>query len=185
MKPGLEVTDQMVTLRQIILPDDVEPITAMDISFATDFCYSVTCSDSCFQLKMVEQRYEKSYHIDLAELAALPYTQVAVHNKQIVGLAAAEITQWNRRVTLHHLYVDRRHRRNGVASALMQSVYTYASMNRARAIWIETQNVNYAAMQFYRSCGFCVCGLDTSLYDPTTVDECEVAIYMMKPVLSC
>jgi ribosomal protein S18 acetylase RimI-like enzyme len=33
-------------------------------------------------------------------------------------------------------------------------------------LWLETQNVNYPAVQFYRRMGFRLCGLDETLYRP-------------------
>lgn len=36
----------------------------------------------------------------------------------------------------------------------------------ARCLWLETQNVNYPAVQFYLRLGFELCGLDQTLYAP-------------------
>lgn len=45
----------------------------------------------------------------------------------------------------------------------------------ARAVWLETQNVNLPAIRFYRAFGFQLAGLDDSLYDPKELPgECAV-----------
>jgi ribosomal protein S18 acetylase RimI-like enzyme len=35
-----------------------------------------------------------------------------------------------------------------------------------RCLWLETENVNYPAIGFYRRAGFRLCGLDDILYRP-------------------
>ena len=49
----------------------------------------------------------------------------------------------------------------------------------ATRLWVETQNVNAPALAFYRRCGFALCGLDASLYEPTTVPD-EIALFLVK-----
>lgn len=48
-----------------------------------------------------------------------------------------------------------------------------------RCLWLETQNINYAAIQFYRRMGFRLCGLDETLYRPGVPGLLpgEVAVY--------
>lgn len=49
-----------------------------------------------------------------------------------------------------------------------------ANRRSSRCVWVETQTVNYGAVQFYRSMGFEWCGFDTSLYDPSDAGVDEV-----------
>ena len=92
------------------------------------------------------------------------------------------IETWNRRAVLHHLYVTREVRRIGVGQALVTAAIGAARDRNARCVWIETQTVNYGAVQFYRRAGFEWCGLDTSLYDPSQVGFDEVALFFSRDV---
>ena len=51
-----------------------------------------------------------------------------------------------------------------------------------RCSWLETQNVNYPAAQFYRRLGFRLCGLDETLYRPGIPGMLpgEVALYIQQ-----
>lgn len=49
-------------------------------------------------------------------------------------------------------------------------------------VWIETQNINYPAIQFYRKCGFTLCGLDENLYHPKGPGANEIALFFAKPI---
>ena len=53
---------------------------------------------------------------------------------------------------------------------------------RRASVWLETQNVNYPAIHFYRRCGFEFCGFDETLYDPTILAQEEVALFFARPV---
>ena len=52
----------------------------------------------------------------------------------------------------------------------------------ARCLWLETQNVNYPAVQFYLRMGFRLCGLDETLYRPGDpyILPGEVALYFAR-----
>jgi ribosomal protein S18 acetylase RimI-like enzyme len=52
----------------------------------------------------------------------------------------------------------------------------------ARCLWLETQNINYPAVQFYRRMGFRLCGLDETLYRPGMPGllPAEVALYFSR-----
>jgi len=92
------------------------------------------------------------------------------------------IEAWNRRAVLHHLYVTRAVRRIGLGHALVTAAIGAARDRNARCLWVETQTVNYGAVQFYRSMGFEWCGFDTSLYDPSAAGIAEVALFFWRDV---
>lgn len=62
------------------------------------------------------------------------------------------------------------------------AVEGYARAEGARCLWLETSNVNEPAIQFYRREGFVLCGLDQSLYDPTSDAGGETALYFARPI---
>ena len=49
-----------------------------------------------------------------------------------------------------------------------------------RCVWLETSNLAYPAIQFYRGVGFELCGLDASLYEGEQAGE--TALYFMRPL---
>lgn len=100
----------------------------------------------------------------------------------MVGFAATQYTGWNRRAVIWHLYVALDDRGRGVGTRLLSSVEAFARDAGARCLWLETQNVNHAAVRFYLRAGFTLCGLDMSLYDPQGPAGKEVALFFARPV---
>jgi hypothetical protein len=47
-------------------------------------------------------------------------------------------------------------------------------------MWVETQNINIPAIQFYQRAGFRFCGLDEALYDPEEPGRHEVALFWVR-----
>jgi len=91
---------------------------------------------------------------------------VAEADTDIVGVAGARLSSWNRRATVTGLYVTSAARGGGIGTALVQRLAAWARGADAHCLWLETQNVNYPAVQFYRRTGFRLCGLDDRFYDP-------------------
>jgi ribosomal protein S18 acetylase RimI-like enzyme len=55
----------------------------------------------------------------------------------------------------------------GAGRALLRALDERARSEQSlRCLWVETQNVSYPAIQFYRRLGFRLCGLDVTLYRP-------------------
>ena len=59
----------------------------------------------------------------------------------------------------------------------MDQVFRLAE-NAARVLWVETQDVNFPAITFYRRVGFEVCGFDSTLYDGKEAGE--VAVFLSR-----
>jgi GNAT superfamily N-acetyltransferase len=173
----------MVSIRPICFPDDIEGILSLDTSFEADKIFNVEITDSSFNLVETNATITKRYSLqcdELARLSALHYGIVAALGSEIVGLAAAEFADWNRRVILHHLYVARGHRNCGIGRLLLQSVTNWSHTTSARCIWLETQNLNLQAIHFYRHAGFSLCGFDESLYDSGKADPVEIGLFFSK-----
>jgi ribosomal protein S18 acetylase RimI-like enzyme len=172
-------------LRPARWPDDEARLAALDTSFETDRVYRVHRDPLAFALveEPVAPPLRKTYPVlrpDAARLRGLGHVRVAEAGGVLVGLVAAAHATWNRRVEVEDLYVAPAARRRGVARALLHSVVTYARAVGARCVWLETQTVNYPAVQVYRRLGFRLCGLDESLYDPeppARPERPEVALF--------
>jgi ribosomal protein S18 acetylase RimI-like enzyme len=175
----------VITLRPARWPDDVARLDALDTSFTTDRIYRVIRDEHRFTL--VEEAVAPPLHKNYGpltsheeDLRTLEYTAVAEQDGAVVGFAAARHERWNRRLVVAHLYVAAPHRRTGVGRALIHHLDGLARSVNARCLWLETQNVNYPAIQFYRRFGFRLCGLDESLYDPAGPAQGEIALFFVR-----
>ena len=166
-------------------PDDEAPLAAIDTSFTTDRVYRVVQDGLAFGLveARVDPPLRKSYGSlgdEFGRLRRVSQVVVAEAGGALLGMAAADLSTWNRRVQVEAFFVAPPARGLGIGRALMESVTAYARRVNARCVWLETQNVNYPAVRFYRRAGFRLCGLDDRLYDPTRLphpEQDEVALF--------
>jgi GNAT superfamily N-acetyltransferase len=179
----------MVTVRRARWPEDAAVLETLDASVTSECVYDVAREELGFRL--VERRLDRPLNTAFGPLAELleearsmGCALVAEREGIPVGLAAAEHTAWNGRVLVRHLYVDARHRGCGAGRALLGAVEAFAREAGARCLWLETQNLNWPAIQFYQRVGFRFCGLDDSLYDPAAVMPGEVALFFTRDIFT-
>ncbi|MDT4965380.1 MAG: hypothetical protein QOJ64_117 [Acidobacteriota bacterium] len=174
----------MIALRPLHWPDDRASLLGLDTSFTTDRVFQLQQTDHGFKLDetAVEPPINKSYSlIDSVDLIpSHDWATIAEHNHRVAGVGSMTIEAWNRRAVLHHLYVTREARGIGLGHALVTASIGVARDLNARCLWVETQTVNYRAVQFYRSMGFEWCGFDATLYDPSDVDVDEIALFFSR-----
>ena len=171
----------MISLRPLLWPNDRGSLLALDTSFTSDRILRLERSGGGFELKdvSVQPRIEKRYLLatDIDAIPDYDWVEIADNGDGIAGFAAMTIQAWNRRAVVGHLYVAPEARGIGVGHGLLTAAIGFARARQARCAWVETQTVNYGAVQFYRRAGFTWCGFDTSLYDPATVGVDEVALF--------
>ena len=170
----------MIRLRALRWPDDRDAIRSLDISFTTDRIYDVRSTGLSFSLVETPVTPARRKDYGDAELDALPahdYVAVAEVDQSAVGVATLELETWNRRAILRHLLIDAAHRGHGLGRALIDDVVREARERGARCLWLETQNINYPAIQFYQRLGFQCCGLHTMLYDSPESLAGEIAVF--------
>ena len=177
----------MLTIRAAHWPQDEAVLSALDTSFVTRLIYKPVRDEFSFALiqKTVDSPLRKRYELPFAdplERHSWDYTAIAEENGELAGFAAAQYAAWNRRAIIWHLYVVPAARQKGVGTKLLSTLDTYAGSVGARCLWLETQNVNYPAIQFYRRSGFQFCGFDESLYDPESSADQEVALFFVRPI---
>jgi ribosomal protein S18 acetylase RimI-like enzyme len=176
----------MATLRPVHLPDDRDRLLAFDRSFTTDRTYRVRQTPDAFTLEATIVQPPVRKEMPLAEYLGdgrrWEEGLGAEDGDAIVGFAAYTHQRWNRRTELWHLYVDAARRGEGIGRMLIEAVVAAARAAGMRCIWLETSTVAYPAIQFYRRMGFHLCGLDTSLYDPTGAGGGETALYFALPL---
>jgi ribosomal protein S18 acetylase RimI-like enzyme len=146
---------------------DASGIQAIDTSFTTDRVYRFGRERSGFGFALpllTCAPLTKSYLLPEADPGSGAF--VAEVDGGIVGFAHVETPTWNGRAGVSALYVSPLHRRQGLGRALLGALAGQARASNARCLFVETQNVNYPAVQFYLASGFYLCGLDESFYDP-------------------
>lgn len=171
-----------VVVRPVRWPDDEPGLFALDPSFTSDRIYRVEQTD--FSFRFVDQPVDPPLYKRFEPLAAfadelrgLRHVVVAESGNALLGIAAADLSAWNRRVYVPHVYVTSTARRKGIGRALMSSVLAFAGEVGARCVWLETQNTNYPAIQFYLRLGFHLCGCDDRLYEPVAESSHETALF--------
>lgn len=159
---------------------DAPSVRDLDVAFTTDVIYHVTADEACFCLREMSlsapltKSYPMPAHPERADDAF-----VAEVEARIIGYAELVYEPWSRRGNVRHLYVAQEARTQHVGTALLAALEESARNHGARMLWIETQNVNYPAIQFYRRRGFELVGLDRSLYGPIS-DAGEVALFFSR-----
>ena len=177
----------MLTLRPARWPQDVAALSELDTSFVTDRIYRPVLDGFTFHLDetAIAPPLRKQYEFrldDPEERQNWDYIVIGEEGGQIAGIAAAQYAAWNRRVIIHHLYVTPAFRGQRIGTKLLDSLDAFARAAAARCLWLETQNINYPAIQFYLRSGFRFCGFDESLYPPEDLEQEEIALYFIRPV---
>lgn len=163
---------------------DESAIRNLDTAYTTDRVYGLRMEDLSFSLieetriPPITKRYEVT--ITQKDVGNALVAIAACEGAVLFGFAAVKEEAWNRRAVLTDFYIQPGVRRRGLGRKMMEEVFLGIAEASARVLWVETQNVNLPAIEFYRSVGFEVCGFDSSLYgDPHSK---EVAVYLSKSV---
>jgi ribosomal protein S18 acetylase RimI-like enzyme len=151
----------------------------------------ITPDDGVIQFSLrrvaLHQPYTKRWDYDLSEI--LPQCSRCIEsglslgmfdNEVMVGIAPAEVYDWNGTLWIPYFGVAPTHRLRGFGTQLMDTLATRAQSQHVRAIVAETQNTNAPAIRFYRKAGFTFDGVDLSHYTNRDVAEGEVAIFMKR-----
>ena len=162
----------------------------MDGYVATDRYHvskTVTADEFCFTLKRqkLNEPYVKRWSFskedfrNYSELVNQGLSLGAYDAGWLVGIAISEEIEWNRSLWIREFGVDESYRRKGVGRQLMEKIAEVAKAEGLRILVCETQNTNVSAIDFYRSVGFEVDGVDLSYYTNSDVDG-EVAVFMKR-----
>lgn len=99
------------------------------------------------------------------------------HHQQPVALLDMEPEHWRDTAMIWNILVDRRHRRRGLGTELMNRAVAWGRQHKLRALVLETQTNNYPACCFYLKYGFKLCGLDDHFYSNDDIGVKEVALF--------
>lgn len=171
-------------IREMQRETDCKNLLEFDTSFSTEYVYQVSIKG--MSVEITEEKLShplcKTYQFDFIkkEIAEAEFAVVAEIQEKIVGFATAKYEQWNNRTVLTGIFVKPTVKRNGIGRALIDAIADYAKTKSARCLFVETQNINYSAIQFYRKMNFEFCGFDTELYNFADVFPREIAFYFCK-----
>jgi len=171
-----------VNVRPLVWARDAEGVVRIDTSFTTDRVYRFGRERGGFGFALpllTTAPLTKSYPLPESDPGEGAF--VAELDGEIAGFAQVEPPAWNGRAAIPHLYVSAPARGRGLGKTLVDALAAHAKSAGARCLWLETQNVNYPAVQFYLATGFYLCGLDESFYDPVELPG-EFALFFSRPL---
>ncbi|HZR39806.1 MAG TPA: GNAT family N-acetyltransferase [Ktedonobacteraceae bacterium] len=108
---------------------------------------------------------------------------VALADGKVAGGILLNVEEWRSVTSIQNLIVGRQFRRYGIGSLLLSCASDWARNHGCWAIVLETQNINYPAIQFYLRNGLEIWSINQNFYPPGPSAH-EIAIFMGKR-LSC
>ena len=99
-----------------------------------------------------------------------------VEDEKLVAVIETAVEKWNNRLRVTELWVDTNYQRKGIATALMDLAVKRAKEEKYRAVILETQTCNEAAITFYLNYGFTLIGFDACCYGNNDVQYKGVRI---------
>jgi len=101
-----------------------------------------------------------------------------VVNEQLLAVIETAVEKWSNRLIVTELWIDDDHRRQGIATALMNMAKKRAQDEKRRVLMLETQSCNEGAIAFYLQYGFELIGFDKYAYQNNDIERKEVRINM-------
>jgi ribosomal protein S18 acetylase RimI-like enzyme len=181
---GLKFTmQQNINIRQIDRDSDLALLEDFSAVFITDRIFRIQINglNAAFEEEALPEPLLKRYDISGIGVALneSDLGLIAEIEGKIAGFMTVKVESWNRRAWITHLYVRDEHKGQGIGRRFVDEAANFARAREARGLWLETQNFNYPAIQFYLRLGFRFCGFDESLYDPSVVPG-ETAMYFSR-----
>jgi GNAT superfamily N-acetyltransferase len=183
--------------------DDARAMHELDYSFETDRIYTLqvrgnmlpdarigTLDEPALTFELIETpvdpplyknycKYEGTLEKVKAKIQNVDGGYVALADGQLAGGVLLSVEEWRSVARIEDLIVGRQFRRYGIGSLLLNCASDWARNHGCWAIQLETQNVNYPAIQFYLRNGLEVWSIHQNFYPPGSVEH-EVAIFMGK-----
>jgi GNAT superfamily N-acetyltransferase len=125
------------------------------------------------------REYDRTLEEVEAKLSNIDGGYVALAGGQVAGVVLLNVEQWRSVARIEDIIVGRLFRRYGIGSLLLNCASDWARNHGCWAIVLETQNVNYPAIQFYLRNGLEVWSIHRHFYPPGSAEH-EVAIFMGK-----
>ncbi len=140
------------------------------------------CSQNVFALEFVRTPCE-AVHKEFQDYLFAPYWDdphafALWDGRDIRAILEVTPENWNNRLRVTNLCVQEGFRRRGYGSLLMTRAREIARAQRRRAIILETQSCNTAAISFYLSQGFSLMGFNACEYSNEDLEKHEFRLEM-------
>ena len=153
-----------------------------EAEYVTDRFYDVELLDNGFRLKLTECPPMKKVFSDslFADWLEAPVAYGAFEGDKLLGFVEGSVETWHNVFRISNVFVYPGARRQGVGDMLMKHIIgkTRAAGN-CRAMVLETQTCNFAAISMYKKHGFRLCRIDIGEYTNNDVENREVRIDLM------
>jgi GNAT superfamily N-acetyltransferase len=183
---------------------DALSLHQLDYSFETDRIYTLHVQDRllqndenssngdkiAFAFELVETPVDPPLYKDYREhegtladvetrLRNTEGGYVALADGEIAGGILLRVEEWRSVARVESIIVGHQYRRYGVGSLLLNCASDWARKRGCWALVLETQNINYPAIQFYLRNGLEVWCIHQHFYPPGPFAH-EVAVFMGK-----
>lgn len=180
------MTRPAVVVEVAATASDLNGIGLIDPSYTSDRIYRLRRTELgfWFEEEPIEPPIAKKYPRPSPQLS--DRLMVARVGTEIVGSGELRFDSWSKRAEIEYLIVSGSFRSQGVGRSLIDALHERARQEPSiRCLWLETQNYNYPAIQFYQRMGFRLCGLDETLYRPGLPGLLpgEVALYFSRNLI--
>jgi ribosomal protein S18 acetylase RimI-like enzyme len=127
--------------------------------------------------KKTFKKQQKSFTMNLFEdHIDKPRAFGIFERRKLIAVIEGSMEQWHNVYRIWNLYVSKRHRKEGFATALFEHIEHIAKSLNARAIILEVQSCNDPAICFYEKQGLHFVGLDTLAYTNEDIQRKEVRL---------
>ena len=199
----MEGTLPAIDVRSVAITD-APALHKLDYSFETDRIYALrvngklvqnddtmqTLERPAFAFELWEtpvdpplyksfREYEHKVEEVETRLKSVEGGYLALAGGRIAGAVLLNVEEWRSVARIEDIIVGRQYRRYGIGSLLLNCASDWARNRGCWAIVLETQNVNYPAIQFYLRNGLEVWSINQHFYPPGSIEH-EVAIFMGK-----
>src|SRR6266566_2250667 len=205
---GMDAESPHIDVRAVLL-EDAQALHELDYSFETDRIYtlnvrgrltpttgtgSLSLAKQTLSFELVETPVDPPLYKSYREFEGTPADvearlcnvdggYVALANERLAGVILLKVEEWRSLTRIENIIVGRQFRRYGIGSLLLNCASDWARNHGCWAILLETQNVNYPAIQFYLRNGLEVWSINQHYYPPGPVEH-EIAIFMGKRLRS-
>jgi GNAT superfamily N-acetyltransferase len=188
--------------------NDAPALHQIDYSFETDRIYTLRIRNHllqndppekggnapAFALELIETPVDPPVYKDYRVYeGALEHVEAMLRNAeggyvafadgQMAGAILLNVEEWRAVTRVENLIVGHQFRRYGIGSLLLSCAADWARNHGCWAIVLETQNINYPAIQFYLRNGLEIWSINQHFYPPGPMEH-EIAIVMGKRLAS-
>lgn len=181
------------TLPEIIhLPKEQWQGTIVPLRYTTEEYYDVTVEEekSGYNIKMEKCKFmtpvshypeeydfpDKLYQEHWEKAYAWGIVEKEGDKQKLLACIETCPEEWSNRLMVTELWVHESLQRKGVGHALMAIAKEQAILEHRRAIILETQSCNTAAISFYQKEGFQLIGFDNCCYSNNDIERKEVRL---------